>query len=144
MLPSVQAAGTGVEGIEWRILGHTYKPMQRTEHSMAWHGYIPDGTFVPPHIHHTQDEFVYVLDGELQVDTAAGTRIARTGDLASLPMGEPHGLYNRSGRMLTVLFWATPTRRLWDLFMVINDVADPAEVMRLSALHEIDFLPPPG
>jgi hypothetical protein len=31
-----------------------------------------------------------------------------------------------------------------DLFRAIHDVPDPAEVVRLSALHEVDFLPPPG
>ena len=143
MGPFVQAAGVGVEGVEWSVLGHTYTPMQRGEHSMAWHALFPAGTFVPPHVHRTQDEFVYVLDGVLEVDTAEGTRVAGRGDLACLPMGAWHGLYNRSGQMLTCLFWVAPTRMLWELFVAIDGVADPSEVVRLAALHEIDFLPPP-
>jgi hypothetical protein len=33
---------------------------------------------------------------------------------------------------------------LFDLFKAIHNVPDPAEVVRLAALHEVDFLPPPA
>jgi len=140
----VQPAGTGIDGIAWNILGHTYTPMQRSERSTAWHADFPDGTFVPPHIHRTQDEFIYMLEGDLQVDSAGTTRHARAGDLISLPMGVAHGLFNRSGAMVRCLFWVAPSARIWDLFVAIDGVADPAEVVRLASLHEVDFLPPPG
>ena len=45
-------------------------------------------------------------------------------------------------KTVTCLFWVAPTRRLWDLFVAIDGVADPAEVARLASLHEVDFLPP--
>lgn len=144
MQPMIQAGGTGIDGIVWNVLGHTYTPMQRSESSMAWHAVFPPGTFVPPHIHRTQEEFIYMLDGVLELDAAGTTRQARPGDLVVLPRGEPHGLFNRSGAPLTCLFWVAPTRALWDLFVAIDGVGDPAEVVRLAALHEIDFLPPPG
>lgn len=140
----VQQAGHGIDGIAWQILGHTYTPMARSPRSMAWHAVFPDGTFVPPHIHHTQDEFIYLLEGKLQVDHGADTSHAGAGDVIRLPMGVPHGLFNRSGAMVTCLFWVSPEAKLWDLFVAIDRVADPAEVVRLAALHEIDFLPPPG
>jgi quercetin dioxygenase-like cupin family protein len=140
----VQPAGQGIDGITWHILGHTYTPMQRSEHSMAWHALFPNGTFVPPHIHRTQDEFIYMLEGNLQVDSEGATHQAKAGDLIRLPMGTPHGLFNRSGGMVTCLFWVAPTARLWELFVAIDGLTSPAEVMRLAALHEVDFLPPPG
>ena len=34
-------------------------------------------------------------------------------------------------------------RRMWDLFRAIDNVPDPAEVVRLAGLHEVNFLPPP-
>lgn len=37
-----------------------------------------------------------------------------------------------------------PARRLDDVFKAIHNLPDPAAVMRLPALHEVDFLPPPG
>jgi hypothetical protein len=33
---------------------------------------------------------------------------------------------------------------LWDLFQAINNVPDPAEVVRLAGQHEVNFLPPPA
>jgi len=144
MTPSIQKAGAGMDGIVWNILGQTYVPLQRSEASMAWHATFPAGTFVPPHVHPTQDEFVYVLSGTLEMDSGAETHRAGPGDLIRLPKGEPHGLFNRSGETVTCLFWVAPTRRLWDLFVAIDGVPDPAEVVRLAGLHEVDFLPPPG
>jgi quercetin dioxygenase-like cupin family protein len=140
----VQPAGQGIDGIAWHILGHTYVPMQRSEHSVAWHATFPDSTFVPPHIHRTQDEFIYMLEGRLQVDSGPDTQHARAGDLIRLPMGLPHGLFNRSGAMVKCLFWVAPAARIWELFVAIDGITDPAEVVRLAALHEIDFLPPPA
>jgi quercetin dioxygenase-like cupin family protein len=140
----VQPAGNGIDGIAWHVLGHTYTPMQRNQRSMAWHADFPDGTFVPPHIHHTQDEFIYMLEGSIQVDSAGTTRHAKAGDLIRLPQGVPHGLFNRSGAPARCLFWVTPQAKIWDLFVAIDGLTDPAEVMRLASLHEIDFLPPPG
>ncbi|MBV8914624.1 MAG: cupin domain-containing protein [Acetobacteraceae bacterium] len=104
-----------------------------------WPG-TPTSPTVP---HHTQDEFIYMLEGGLQAESGGTTHHAKPGDLIRLPEGVPHGLFNRSGAMVRCLFWVTPQARLWDLFVAIDGVADPAEVMRLAALHEIEFLPDP-
>jgi hypothetical protein len=60
-------------------------------------------------------------------------------------MGLPHGIFNKSGRTVKCMFWVTPTRRLYDLFWAIHNMTEqtPAEVVALSAKHEVDFLPPP-
>ena len=63
MTGGVTKAGTGIDGISWNILGQTYVPKQLSENSFAWHATFPPGTFVPPHIHPTQEEFIYMLDG---------------------------------------------------------------------------------
>ena len=63
MTPGITKAGTGIDGIVWNILGQTYVPKQLSEYSFSWHATFPPGTFVPPHIHPTQDEFIYMLDG---------------------------------------------------------------------------------
>src|SRR5262245_52646716 len=52
----ITKAGTGLDGIVWNILGQTYVPKSLNEHSFSWHATFPPGTFVPPHIHPTQDE----------------------------------------------------------------------------------------
>ena len=54
----ITKAGTGLDGIVWNILGQTYVPKSVSESSFSWHATFPPGTFVPPHIHPTQDELV--------------------------------------------------------------------------------------
>ena len=146
MTPGITTHGTGMDGIAWNILGQTYVPLQRSDASMSWHATFPPGTFVPPHAHATQDEFVYVLTGTLEADlvgdTGVDTQVAGPGDLIRLPMHGAHGLFNRSGATVTCLFWVAPTGQLWDLFTAIDGVPDPAEIVRLAALHDVDFLPP--
>lgn len=144
--PGVTRAGEGLEGIAWNILGQTYVPKEVSEHSFAWHATFPANTFVPPHIHPTQDEFIYMLEGRLELMLDGREMQAGPGDLVRMPMGLPHGIFNRSGETVKCLFWVSPTRRLYDLFWAIHSMADqnPAEVVALSARHEVDFLPPPG
>jgi hypothetical protein len=33
---------------------------------------------------------------------------------------------------------------LYELFSRLHNVADPAEVMRIAAGYDVEFLPPPG
>ena len=83
-------------------------------------------------------------DGTLDLDAVGTTRRAGPGDLLVLPRGQPHGLFNRGQDEVRCLFWVAPTRALWDLFVAIDGVPDPAEIVRLASLHEVEFLPPPG
>jgi len=144
MTQGITRAGTGLDGIVWNILGQTYVPKQVCETSFSWHATFPPGTFVPPHIHPTQDEFIYVFEGRFDLVLDGQAANASTGDLIRLPRGIPHGLFNHSQANITCLFWVSPTGRLWDLFQAIDNVPDPAEVVRLAGLHEVNFLPPPG
>lgn len=146
MLAGVTRTTTGVNDISWNILGQTYVPKQVAEDSMAWHATLPVGTFVPPHIHPTQDEFIYVLDGRFDLLLDGREDHAVPGDLIRLPRGIPHGIFNKSDTTIKCLFWVTPTRRLYDLFWALHNLgpgANPSDVVALSAEHEVDFLPPP-
>jgi quercetin dioxygenase-like cupin family protein len=143
--PGITRAGDGLDGIAWNIQGQTYVPKEVSEQSFAWHATFPAGTFVPPHIHPTQDEFIYMLEGELELVMDGREMKAGPGDLVKMPMGIPHGIFNKSGETVKCLFWVAPTRRLYDLFWAIHSMTEqnPAEVVALSARHEVDFLPPP-
>jgi quercetin dioxygenase-like cupin family protein len=144
MTAGVTKAGESDGGVVWSILGQTYKPLQVSESSFAFDTLFPPGTFVPPHTHPGQDEFIRVLEGrfELWLDGVEGS--AMEGDLIRLPRGIPHGIFNKSEAPVRALFWVAPSLTLYDLFMQIDNVADPAEVVRLAALHDVHFLPPPG
>jgi uncharacterized cupin superfamily protein len=66
------------------------------------------------HWHTIEDEFVYVLEGEVVLVTDAGEELLRAGDSAGFPAGVPdgHHLQNRSTHAATVL--EIGTRRLAD------------------------------
>jgi len=144
MTAGVTAASSSVDGIVWNILGQSYRPLQVTESSLSWHATFPPGTFVPPHIHPTQDEFIYVFEGRFDLLLDGQPASAGAGDFIRLPRNVSHGIFNKTSTNITCLFWVSPTRRLWDLFQAIHNLADPAEVVRLAGQHEVNFLPPPG
>ncbi len=138
----ITPANTGLDGIVWNVLGQAYVPKQVSEASFAWHATLPIESFVPPHIHDTQDEFIYLIDADLDLLLDGQSLRASSGDLVRMPRGVSHGIFNNSGRLATTLFWATPTAKLFDLFRALHNVADTAEVVRISAAHDVRFLPP--
>lgn len=141
----VTRANEGLDAISWTILGQTYVPKTLSADSFAWHATLPPGSFVPPHVHPTQDEFIYMLEGRLDLVLDGAESMANAGDLIRLPRNVPHGLFNRSEATVKCLFWVAPTGRLYDLFWAIHAMPqqNPADVVALSARHEVDFLPPP-
>ena len=127
----------------WNVVGHTYTPKLLSPNVFVWHAHIPDETFVPPHIHPTQDEWICMLTGNLEVEFGGDVHKAGPGDTIRMPMGIAHGIFNRSGVEATCLFGVAPSRKLFDLFGALDGLTDPAELVRISAEHEVDFLPPP-
>src|SRR5436853_1822432 len=59
--------GTGYSGKTWNILGQVYFPKAVTESTFAFETNSDPGQFVPIHIHPTQDEFILVQDGMLDL-----------------------------------------------------------------------------
>src|SRR5947199_485956 len=145
LMAGITKATTGIDGIVWNILGQTYVPKTLSEQSFSWHATLPPGTFVPPHIHPTQDEFIYMFEGRMDAVIDGREYVATAGDLIRLPMNIPHGLFNKSEQPIKCLFWVTPTRKLYDLFWAIHGMKEqnPPDVVALSAKHEVVFLPPP-
>ena len=47
----------------WNVLGHTYLSKVESSSSFAWLSLDPAGTGVPPHVHPTQDEHIYIMEG---------------------------------------------------------------------------------
>lgn len=141
----VTRANESLLGISWSILGQTYVPKSRTEHSFSWHATLPPGTFVPPHIHPDQDEYLYILEGRLDLMLDRADAFATPGDLVRLPMGKPHGIFNKSQQVAKVLFWVSPTRKLYELFQGIHDMKEqkPEDVIALAAEYNVHFLPSP-
>ena len=136
----VTRGGEGLTGRVWNVVGHTYTPMLRAEHAFAWHAVLPPETFMPPHIHHTQDEWITVLEGKLTVEFEGETVTAGPGDVIRMPQGRPHGIFNRSGETAMCHFAVAPARQLFER---LDGLTDPEELVRISAEHDVEFLPPP-
>jgi uncharacterized cupin superfamily protein len=64
------------------------------------------------HWHAREDEFIYVVEGELTLITDAGEEILTPGMAACFPAGEPNGhhLVNKSARAATYLEVGTRSR----------------------------------
>ena len=142
----ITPAGSGKAGqpkeAVWSILGHTYWLKAECDSCFIFETLDPPGTFVPPHIHPTQDEFIYMLEGTFDLYLDGTWTQARTGDLVRMPKGLPHGYYNKQDKSSRALFTVTPARRLRELFDQLHNLTDPEEVVRRSKTCEVDFLPP--
>lgn len=134
--------GTGFSGKTWNILGQVYFPKAVCESTFAFETNSEPGQFVPVHIHPTQDEFILVQEGELDLKLDGEWVKAKAGDLVRMPRGIPHGYFNKSDRPARALFWVSPARMLEQLFTKLDNLGDPEEVVKISAMHEVDFLPP--
>ncbi|QCO54375.1 cupin domain-containing protein [Pseudorhodobacter turbinis] len=143
MQKGVTEAKSGLNNHSWNVVGQTYVPKLLTDEAFVWHATLPADSFVPPHIHTHQDEWIYVISGALEVEFMQDIHKAAAGDTVKMPRGEAHGIFNRSGQVATCIFGVAPSRKLYDLFVHLDGVTDPAELTRISALYEVNFLPPP-
>ena len=133
--------GTGYPGKTWNILGQVYFPKAVTDSTFAFETNSEPGQFVPVHIHPTQDEFILVQDGTLDLKLDGVWVKALAGDLVRLPRGIPHGYFNKSDKPARALFWVSPMENS----KPVRRAAQPDRPRsggRLSAQHEVDFLPP--
>ncbi|MDR7303567.1 mannose-6-phosphate isomerase-like protein (cupin superfamily) [Haloactinomyces albus] len=137
----ITLAGEGMNSKVWNVLGHTYYMKSSSESSFAFETVDPPGTGVPPHVHTTQDEHIYVLEGVFTLYLDGQWETAGPGDTVRMPMGLPHAYYNRSEDFCRALFWVSPAGRLAELFDQLHNLEDPEEVVRRSALRDVDFLP---
>lgn len=138
----VTANGEGYAGTEWNILGQVYFPKATCDSTFAFETNSDPGQFVPVHVHPTQEEFILVQEGELDLKLDGKWMKAKAGDLVRMPRGVPHGYFNKSDKPARALFWVSPARKLEALFEKLHNMTDPEEVVKVSALHEVDFLPP--
>ncbi|MBQ0821557.1 cupin domain-containing protein [Microvirga terrae] len=138
----ITRAGEGYRGTAWNILGQRYVPKASCASTFAFETNSEPGQYVPVHIHPGQDEFILMLEGELDLKLDGVWSKARAGDLVRMPRGVPHGYFNKSDAPARALFWVSPAGRLEALFDALHDQTDIPRVLELSAAHEVDFLPP--
>ena len=131
-----------LDGVSWNILGQVYTPKQITNDSFSWYAVFPEETFVPPHTHPDQDEYIYVLEGRIDLILDGATQSATAGDLVRMPRGIAHAFFNNSGKPVKALFWAAPAGKLVDLYRRIHNMSSPAEVVQVARDYGVFFDPP--
>jgi uncharacterized cupin superfamily protein len=87
----------------------------------------PGGWSSQRHWHSHEDEFVWVLEGELTLVTNAGEELLRAGDCAAFRRGEAdgHHLINRSSRSAKLLEIGNSDRQDRCVYPDIDMVAEP-------------------
>jgi quercetin dioxygenase-like cupin family protein len=136
----VTRAGEGEDAVVWNVLGHTYYMKAQGESCFCFETFDPPSTFVPLHVHPKQDEFIYVLEGTLDLQLGDRKVKACPRDLVRMPMGVPHAYYNNTEQPARAVFWVSPAGRLKELFDRLHDLTDIQEAIRISALHDVDFV----
>lgn len=113
---------------------------ERTRHRLGDAGGLTDFgvnlTRMPPgcwssqrHWHSKEDEFVYVLEGELTLITDAGEEILRAGDCVAFPKNTPNGhhLINKSKQVAVFLEVGTRREDDYCTYPDIDMVFDPKD-----------------
>lgn len=140
--PDITRAHQSIDGVTWNILGQVYVPKQVSDDSFCWHATFPEETFVPPHMHPKQDEYIFVLEGRIDLILAGKEQSAGPGDLVRMPRGIQHAFFNNTGKAATALFWAAPTGKLLELYRRIHNLASPADVVAIARDYDVIFAPP--
>jgi quercetin dioxygenase-like cupin family protein len=117
--------------------------------ALIWEQQSPPGAMVPPHIHQTEDEFIYLVEGELEVTIGETTHAVRRGDLVKMPKGVPHGIRMTGTAMTKSLWTVVPAGKMEGLFRALaalpaDQPPDPAMIVKIFVEHDIVPLPPPG
>ncbi len=106
---------------------------------------VPVGHVVPLHVHCEQDELFYILDGELTLDSLAGSMTAGPGAFVHIPRGAVHGFRNVGDRPVSMVVAVTPGGRLEAMFRDL-DAAEtegrltPEAMADITARHDTMML----
>jgi quercetin dioxygenase-like cupin family protein len=102
------------------------------------HDLAPRTLGSPVHTHAHEDEWSFVLDGEVGVQIGDETSVARTGDLVLKPRGVPHAFWNATETPARFLEVITPGG-FEDYFAALGDVLvtnGPPDLSRLAEVAE--------
>lgn len=127
-------AGSGIpvgNGLHLRV------PTSATAGSMSVHeGVLDPGEGVPLHIHDSDDQLLYVVEGTVTVTVGEATVDAHAGDFVSKPHGIPHGFANTGTTPARVLE-ITAGDSFERLTLAAAHLSDPADFGALQARHGV-------
>jgi mannose-6-phosphate isomerase-like protein (cupin superfamily) len=106
--------------------------------SFVVHDLAPRALGSPVHTHRHEDEWSYVLSGEVGVELDGTTSVARAGDLVLKPRGVPHAFWNAGddpARLLEVITPGGFERYFADLDAILSP-GGPPDLEALAALAQ--------
>jgi quercetin dioxygenase-like cupin family protein len=110
---------------------------------------IPAGYGVPPHRHAAEDEAMYVLEGDIEIDGDAGAHRGGAGGFVFLPRGRFHSFRNAGPAPARALVICTPGAALERCFREFEAAGRrgalaPAALAAIAAGHGVEIAPPPA
>ncbi len=142
LIPNVSRTPEGLDGVTWNVLGQVYIPKEITDERFTWYAVFPEETFVPPHTHADQDEYLMPLDGDIEITLGGQRRVLHPGEVGHLPRGIVHAFFNNTGKPVNALFWATPAGRLVELYRKLHNVGHPGKATAMAPACGVVFDPP--
>lgn len=88
--PGILRRSEGIDDVHWNILGQVHTPKSVTEDCFSWHALLPVESFKPPYVHPTQDEYIHVISGALDLLLNGKHLHADESDLVCMPRGVLH------------------------------------------------------
>ena len=131
-----------------RVLGEAITVKIDGEHTQGKYAVIeevsPVGGGPPLHIHRDEDEVLYVLGGELELQLGDQRVRAKAGSTAYLPREVPHTFRNVGTTPSKVLLVIIPARFV-GFFDEVHGLMKPTpeQAMELGKAYGLTFLPPP-
>jgi mannose-6-phosphate isomerase-like protein (cupin superfamily) len=102
----------------------------------------PTGSSPPLHVHHREDEGLWVLEGELTVRRGDETMRALPGTFTYLPRDVPH-TYVVEGDAPAVLLTIWSPSGLEQLYAAVGDRPDPETLSRIGAEFGLEVVGSP-
>lgn len=136
-----EAVALGGVGVIYKLLGsQTGSAFSIVEHP------IEPGTLVPPHTHSKEDEFSYVLEGEVGVKIGDLVLQATPGFYVLKPKGIPHTFWNagpRPARLLEIISPAGFEAFFREMALLFSPAGPPdfGEVARLAGRYGVTLHP---
>jgi quercetin dioxygenase-like cupin family protein len=104
------------------------------------------GALVPPHVHHLEDEFSIVLEGEIGFRSNDQEVVLGPGGYIVKPRGEVHAMWNAGSTPARMIEVISPAgfegffRELSDMTAV--GAPDPADIASLGERYQLPFAQP--
>lgn len=103
---------------------------------------VPAGYGVPPHVHDSDDEAFFVIEGALTLDTDDGPRVAEAGSFVHLPAGIRHGFRNETSGLTRLIVLGSSASRLAPMFRDLDRLTarggfGPEDVGATCAAHGV-------